>query len=72
MTREAFIARAILTAERDIGVPPGWWGVYLDVTNGSARVVFSPHGRCWRLTVDGVEISRHDSRPSAIKKAAKL
>lgn len=71
MTRQEFFAKAIRTAERALYVPTGWWGRWRDVTNGTVRVAWSRSGG-WRITVGGHVISRHDSRSSAIRKAANL
>jgi hypothetical protein len=71
VTRAQFIARAIRAAEREFRIPRGWWGTWRDVTNGKVRVHLV-RGWCWRVTRRGVLVSDHDSRPSAIGKAAKL
>lgn len=71
MTRSQFTARAIRNAERDLGVPPGWWGTWRDVTDGAVRVsVYARSG--WKITLRGKRISTHDSRSFAITKARKL
>jgi hypothetical protein len=68
---EKFVARAVREGERQIGVPPGWCGRYTDVRGpNGARVFFSSGG--WTVTLRGVRVSRHDSRPNAIKKASRL
>lgn len=72
MTRQQFIARAVRTAERNLGIPQGWWGTWRDFTNGTVRVRLRGSWE-WRVTwCSGTEISRHDSRAGAIRKAAKL
>lgn len=70
MTRAQFEAKAVRDMERAIRVPPGWWGTWNDVTNGTVRVRFS--GTCWTISVRGKRVSRHDSRSSAVSKARKL
>lgn len=82
MTRDAFIKRAVLAAERAIRVHPGWWGNYRDVCGPTAtgkhvRVRFS--GGVWVIGVarfgfrgQHAPLSRHDSRTFAIAKARKL
>lgn len=70
MTRAQFIVKATREAERNLRIPPGWWGTWNDVTNGAARVKFS--GSCWTVSIRGKRISRHDSRAFAISKARAL
>jgi hypothetical protein len=70
VTREQFTARAVRDAERALQVPPGWWGVWRDVTDGIARIHFSSGG--WTVSVRGKRVSRHDSRTFAISKARRL
>ena len=71
MTRQQFEQRAILLAERTLGIPPGWWGTYRDVHGPAgerARAVGygSPD---WVVSWRGTVMSRHDSRAGAIAKA---
>jgi len=70
MTREQFIARAVRAMERSVGAPAGWWGTWRDVTNGTARVLFS--SGAWTVSLRGKRVSRHDSRAHALAKARKL
>lgn len=71
MTRDEFIARAVKSAERDLGVPAGWWGTWRDITNGIARVRFAS-GKVWEVSLDGKRISLHARREGAIRQASKL
>jgi len=71
MTRAQFIARAVRAAERELRIPPGWWGTWRDFTNGKVRVHLV-RGWCWRITRRGVLVSTHDSRMSSIATAVKL
>jgi len=74
VSRAQFVAKAIRTAERALGVPAGWWGAYVDVRGpGGRRVQFGQmHGsRCWVVSVNGKRISGHDSRIGAIAKAVR-
>jgi hypothetical protein len=70
MTRKQFEAKVIRNAERLLRVPAGWWGTWLDVTNGTVRVRFSSSG--WTVSVRGKRVSRHGSRASAVSKASTL
>jgi len=76
MTRKDFEKKAIKTAERDLGVPAGWWGTLRDVQGPEGqRVQFMREGRCgghWKISLRGKLVSRHDSRAFAIRKATKL
>jgi len=67
-----FEQKTIRDAEIYLGVPVGWWGTYGDVTNGPVRVYRNSTNTCWIVSVRGREVSRHDSREYAIKKARKL
>jgi len=70
MTKKQFVDRAVRAAERELRVPPGWWGTWRDVTDGESRVHFT--GRGWRVSRKGSGISDHDSREFAIRKATKM
>lgn len=70
MTLSEFTKRALRAEQQRLRIPPGWWGTYQDVTNGTVRVRFT--GSCWRISCAGMTISRHDSRDFAISKARKL
>lgn len=71
MTRPEFVERATRDAEKKLSIPRGWWGTWRDVSgpNGQ-RVLFS--AGVWTVSLNGVRISRHDSRPFALRKAAKI
>ena len=72
MTRQQFIDKATRVAERDLGIPAGWWGTWRDVYGpGGIRVSFMASGG-WHLTQRGKSVSKHDSRAFAITKARKL
>jgi len=70
-TKEAWTAAVIRIAERNLGVPPGWWGTWHDV-HGSDGLRVKYNGLGWTLSRNGTLISRHDSRAFAIKKATKM
>jgi hypothetical protein len=70
MTRAQFVAMAVKAAERQLGVPPGWWGTWRDVTDGTVRVRWT--GQWWRISCAGIEIGRGDSRPNSIARARKM
>jgi hypothetical protein len=74
-TRAKFVHAAVLAAEREMRIPRGWWGVYRDVRGPSGQRAYygvSSGTRCWIVSHNGKRVSAHDSRRSAIRKAAKL
>lgn len=71
MTRSQFVAKAVRAEEKREGLPAGWWGSWREVQGpGGVRVLFS--NGAWSLSLRGKLVSRHDSRPSAIKKGRAL
>ena len=72
MTRHEFEKHAIRIAERNLGVPPGWWGNYADVHGPAGERVYKVRGSSgWAVSLRSKVISRHDSRSYAIAKARK-
>ena len=74
MTRKEWELKALRAAERELCVPPGWWGNYqtLYAPNG-ATVTFSRVRSAWLVRdKKGVIISVHDARAGAIRKAKTL
>lgn len=73
MTREEFVTKAVRAAEKDLGIPAGWWGTHRDVHSPDGhRVRHSAHSRAWILSLNGRKVSSHDSRAVAILKARRL
>ena len=74
MTRKEWEKKALRQAERDLGVPEGWWGDYQTIyaPNG-ASVRFSRVRSSWVVRDRKAAIvSTHDGRDGAIRKAKKL
>ena len=68
MTKEQFVGKAVKNEERRLKLPRGWWGTWRDIYGPEGeRVRFSGGG--WHVSVDGLRVSSHDSRPYAISKA---
>ena len=72
MTRKDFEKKAILDAERRLGVPPGWWGTWKKVHGPKGIVVRAMAGLGWSLRQNGALVSKHDSRAFAISKGKRL
>lgn len=74
MTRRQFEEAAVRIAERNLGLPPGWWGTYRDVHGPAGeRVLKRQRGLSgWIVSFRGEVVSLHDSRSGAIAKARKL
>ena len=73
MTRHEFEKHAIRIAERNLGVPPGWWGNYADVHGPAGERVYKVRESfVWAVSIRGTHVSRHDSRAGAIAKARKI
>lgn len=71
MTRPEFIAKAIHSAEKSLGIPAGWWGTWRHVQGPRGQEVRCT-GQCWIVRYRGAVVSRHDVRSGAIGKARKL
>lgn len=73
LTREQFVAQAIREHERRNELPPGWWGGWRECAGPEGQTVrFSTPAGPWIVRLDGVLISRQNSRFHALAKARKL
>lgn len=73
MTRQEFIEKATRRMERDLGLPPGWWGTWRDIYGPyGVRVRYSSGGIWTARSLNGKVIGWHDSRAGAIRKARSL
>jgi hypothetical protein len=65
-----FTRKAVRAYERQLGLPPGWWGdTWRHVYGPSGISIAFKSGGAWSFKVGKKLISNHDDRASAIRKA---
>lgn len=77
LTRESFIARAVVEYERKYGIPSGWWATRNDIRSpGGYRITRSTYKRFVVSKLDGrgkrVFFGAFRTRRKAVKKVRQL
>lgn len=49
ITKEQFIERAVRAYEKAKSLPPGWWGDWTELTNGTFTIKFTGRAGAWNV-----------------------